>query len=262
MTDIEHPPVDPRWGQEGRDRKAEAILATLLLHCKRDLTRGVWLDIGCGSGGIAATLAEHVEGVIGIDPEPWNRWQTFRSQHSNLHFHVGSYRDLEALLKTGSCDVVICNQVYEHVDDPAALLASIHSVLKQDGICYFAGPNLLWPIEPHVFWPFVHWLPRTAAQRAMRALGSKQAHSLDAWSWSYWKLMRYIRAAGFSPVSVLSERLQAGLAERSVVARSLVAGVPRLLFKILAPIAPGFVFVLRKGGAQLCDDTQSRIHTR
>lgn len=248
MADIEPASADPRWGQEGRDRKAEAILATLQLYCVRDLTRGVWLDIGCGSGGIAATLAEHIEKVIGVDPEPWERWSAFRTQRSNLDFHVGSYRDLEPLLGTESCDVVICNQVYEHVDDPVALLASIHRVMKSDGICYFAGPNLLWPIEPHVFWPFVHWLPRPFAQRCMRALGSKHAQDLDAWSWPYWRLVRQFKMAGFRHDAIISERLKAGLASGS---SKLLRSVARLLsgpVSILAPLAPGFVFALRKRG--------------
>ena len=54
------------------------------------------------------------------------------------------------------------------------------------GIAYFAGPNLLFPIEPHVFWPFVHWLPRGLAVRLMRALGSRKV--LDANSASWWRL--------------------------------------------------------------------------
>ncbi|MDE2461791.1 MAG: class I SAM-dependent methyltransferase [Gammaproteobacteria bacterium] len=238
------PSTDPRWGQEGRDRKAEAILRTLQLHCDRDMRRGTWLDIGCGSGGIAATLAGHVERVVGVDPEPWERWQSYRSQHPNLSFHVGSYRDLETLLGADSCSVVVCNQVYEHVDNPMALLASIHRVLKSDGVCYFAGPNLLWPIEPHVFWPFVHWLPRKFAQRLMRLFGSKRADELNAYSIHYWRLMGWFRNAGFSPSVIIAARLNSEFA-----ARGWLVHLPEwfaTLINAMAPLSPGFVFSLRK----------------
>ncbi|MGA9852146.1 MAG: class I SAM-dependent methyltransferase [Gammaproteobacteria bacterium] len=239
-------PTDPRWGQEGRDRKAEAILATLRLHCSQDLREGIWLDIGCGSGGIAATLAAHVERVVGVDPEPWERWQSYRSQHLNLAFHVGSYRDLETLLGADSCSVVICNQVYEHVDDPRVLLAAIHHVLKPDGVCYFAGPNLLWPIEPHVYWPFVHWLPRSFAHGWMRTFGSKRAHDLDAWSWSYWHLVQAFRNTGFQQSVAVRERVRAHALQSGSLMARVLAGLPRVMFSVLAPCAPGFVFVLRK----------------
>lgn len=235
---------DPRWGQEGRDRKAEAILATLEFHCQRDLKRGIWLDIGCGSGGVAATLAAHVEKVVGVDPEAWARWETFREQHANLDFHTGSYRDLENLLTLGSVDVVVCNQVYEHVDDPLALLRAIHQVMKPDGVCYFAGPNLLWPIEPHVFWPFVHWLPRAFAQRGMRFFGSHHAEELDAWSWSYWRLTRAFRDMGFAFKVAIGERIHVQAASGSSALLRAIAHIPRPGLSAVAPMAPGFIFVL------------------
>lgn len=244
MSEADKAPSDPRWGQENRERKAEAILTTLRLHCRRDLTQGTWLDIGCGSGGIASTLAGQVARVVGVDPEPWDRWQSYRTQYANLGFYVGSYRDLEDLLGTDSCSVVICNQVYEHVDDPKALLGAIHKILKPDGVCYFAGPNLLWPIEPHVFWPLVHWLPRKFAQRLMRMFGSERADELNAYSANYWRLTGWFRDVGLSPSVIISARLNCEFA-----VRGWSLHFPRWFAAVLdamAPFSPGFVFCLRK----------------
>lgn len=247
MTEIASSPADPRWGYEGRDRKAEAILSTLQLHCGRDLTRGKWLDIGCGSGGVAATLAAHVQRVVGLDPESWERWHLFREQHSNLEFHAASYRDMERLLGPESVDVVICNQVYEHVDDPIALLEAIHLVMKPNAVCYFAGPNLLWPIEPHVFWPFVHWLPRSFAHRGMRVLGSKRAHDLDACSWSYWRLAGSFRHTGFRFEAAIHQRVVGGASlDGAGWILRVAARLPRWMVNATAPVSPGFVFVLSK----------------
>ncbi|MFT3789794.1 MAG: methyltransferase domain-containing protein [Rudaea sp.] len=244
-----HNPNDPRWGQEGRESKAEAILKTMQMHTGQNLTDAVWLDIGCGSGGIAATLAEHVRQVVAVDPESWARWEAFRNAHPNLVFHKGTYCSLGRLLKSNSVDVVVCNQVYEHVDDPVALLRAIHVALKPGGLCYFAGPNLLWPIEPHVFWPFVHWFPRQFAQRVMHFFGSKRAHELDAWSWSYWRLTRAFAKTSFSWKLVVVERIRAEAALHDSWLLRLAARVPASLIVWLMPLVPAFIFVLTKPSA-------------
>lgn len=244
MNETLHSPDDPRWGQDNRERKADALYRTLQLHTGHLPDSAVWLDIGCGSGGIAATLAPRVKRMVGIDPESWQRWQSFEDSHANLEFHSASYRELKSLLGPESVDVIICNQVYEHVDNPAALLQAIHAVLKPDGLCYFAGPNLLWPIEPHVFWPFVHWLPRRLAIGMMKRLGSRRADNLDAWLWPYGRLVRAFHATGFSHASAVRERVQAMQGRSSVV--QWLGRMPNWLYSTLLPVSPGFVFVLRK----------------
>ncbi|MFE8032936.1 class I SAM-dependent methyltransferase [Thiohalocapsa marina] len=160
---------DPRWGAEHREAKAAAILQTLCHFAMSNPARADWLDFGCGSGGIAAWLADHVDHITGVDPEPWERWRTFQAAHANLRFIPASAEN--SGLPEQSVDVVICNQVYEHVDDPQRQISEIRRVLRPGGYCYFAGPNLLFPIEPHVYWPFVHWLPRQFARSLMKALG-------------------------------------------------------------------------------------------
>ena len=238
-------PDDPRWGSDERDAKADAIWLTMLDRCGARISDGTWLDIGCGSGGIAVALAPKVRRMIGIDPEPWQRWHDFESAHANLSFHKydGDCRPPAAL--DGSIDVVVCNQVYEHVADPRALLADIARVLKPDGRCYFAGPNLLWPIEPHVFWPFVHWLPRRVAVRLMDLLGSKRSAELDARSTHYWRLTRWFGDAGLDYTIAISSRIRAGLESRGVRWHRQVRWVDSAL-DAMAPFSPGFVFVLCK----------------
>lgn len=234
--------TDPRWGAQHRDRKAAAVLRTMQEVCGDGVTTGRWLDVGCGSGGIARALADHVQQIEGVDPEPWERWPKFEAEAGNLRFHVGDCDRAEPPLQEAHYDVVVCNQVYEHVRDPLALLINIRRMLKQGGHCYFAGPNLWWPIEPHVFWPFVHWLPRPVAHRCMTALGSRRAVDLDAYSASYFQMTRWFRDAGLEYRDMLPERLRAEFREGSGIwsAARLVSGPMRLL----APVQPGFVFHL------------------
>lgn len=47
----------PRWGAEQRDAKARTILRVMERFGPASLRATRWLDIGCGSGGIAAAIA-------------------------------------------------------------------------------------------------------------------------------------------------------------------------------------------------------------
>jgi 2-polyprenyl-3-methyl-5-hydroxy-6-metoxy-1,4-benzoquinol methylase len=237
----------PRWGNQGRDRKAQAILRTLIASCGDDITRGSWIDIGCGSGGIAAALAPSARQIAGFDPEPWPNWASMAAQHSNLSFTAAGFDNEQLPLPENAVDVVICNQVYEHVARPEQLIRNIHRVLKPGGVCYFAGPNLLWPIEPHVFWPVVHWLPRQQAQLLMRLFGSGQAEHLDAYSKAHWTLARWFKRAGFQVFNLLRVRVVAEFesSDRRFV-RCIAWVVPDMVYKLLTPFSPGFVYLLVK----------------
>lgn len=233
---------DPRWGAESRDKKAQAILVTLSHFTQPTwLQEAVCIDIGCGSGGIAFHLAPHVQSIVGIDPEPWERWEPFKQQQSNLQFRQESADNLTCA--TASIDLVICNQVYEHVPDPNRLIAEIYRILKLGGYCYFAGPNLLFPVEPHVFWPFIHWLPRSLAVRLMRLVGSKAI--LDAYSTDYWRLKRWL--GDFTIFNAVPYILKHP--ERYGRSHWLWRGLsilPESLLNELTWLSPGFVFVLQK----------------
>ena len=237
----------PRWGNEARALKAQAILSTLTKYCGDQVVDGAWLDVGCGSGGIAASLASRVHVVVGIDPEPWDAWEDATAALSNLGFIVGAFDGEEFPATEESMDVVICNQVYEHVINPQRLVRNINRILRPGGVCYFAGPNLLWPVEPHVFWPFVHWLPRKWAHAVMRALGSRRTHELDAFSTNYWTLTRWFDDAGFEFKSGIGGRIQSGLELRGSRRLSRLAdSIPNVLYAALTPFSPTFVFILRK----------------
>ncbi len=245
MHDVVH--AVPRWGNEARDRKALAIWLTLLQCCGPRIAEGTWLDVGCGSGGIAAALATKAKHVTGVDPEPWEAWADAMTTHTNLKLIVGGFdRDVPPL-PDASVDVVVCNQVYEHVADPVALVRNIQRVLVPGGVCYFAGPNLLWPIEPHVSWPFVHWLPRKLAQALMLALGSSQAEALDAYSTHCWRLRRWFRDNRFEVRFGLRERIVAEMEMRGWIGcANWVRRVPIGLLGIGEPLSPGFIYVLKK----------------
>jgi len=225
----------------GREIKAQAILLTVKHFIPTELQQTTWLDIGCGSGGITASIAPYVKSIIAVDPVPWADWSNFQDIHPNLQFFNQSIQN--SLFSDNSIDVVLCNQVYEHVADPQFLIAEIYRVLKPGGYCYFAGPNLLFPIEPHVFWPFVHWLPRQFAVELLHFCGSKGI--LDAYSTDYWTLKKWLRA--FEITNAVPYILKnPTLYGRNTWMWRFLSSIPSPLLSALTPLSPTFVFFLQK----------------
>jgi 2-polyprenyl-3-methyl-5-hydroxy-6-metoxy-1,4-benzoquinol methylase len=236
------PPVkiDPGWGDRDRPIKASAILTTCRRVIGGDFSRMRWLDIGCGCGDIAATIAPHVGHITGIDPSPWQRWSALRALHPNLDFIQGDFQEAE---KIQTPDVAVCNQVYEHVEEPLRLIRLIQKALKPGGHVYFAGPNLLFPIEPHVFWHFVHWLPRSLAVRIMRAI--KARHVITAHSVTIWTLRRWFRGFDVTNALPLVLRQHGDYGRKGFLWRAL-ARTPHEMVDKLTFFSPGFIFVLKK----------------
>jgi 2-polyprenyl-3-methyl-5-hydroxy-6-metoxy-1,4-benzoquinol methylase len=234
-------PPDPQWGDQDRPEKAAAIFTTLRLMTGLDFSNSHWVDVGCGCGEIAAHLAPQVGRMTAIDPSPWQRWSKLKDAHPNLEFVQGDYTgDYPA---PNSIDVVVCNQVYEHVPDPEALIRFIHRILKPGGYAYFAGPNLLFPIEPHVFWPFVHWLPRRFAVKLMKLCGAK--YVVDANSVSIWRLRHWLRKFEVNNAFPTLVR-HADHYGRTGLFWGMLSIIPHTILDHLTFFSPGFVFVLHK----------------
>ena len=231
---------DPSWGDRDRPVKASAILSTCRRIIGGDFSEMRWLDIGCGCGEIAATIAPHVGHITGIDPASWQRWPTLRALHPNLDFINGDFQDAENI---ESPDVIVCNQVYEHVEEPLRLIQFIHKILKPGGHVYFAGPNLLFPIEPHLFWPFVHWLPRRHAVRIMRALKPRSVS--NAHSVTIWKLRRWFQGFDVTNAVPIILRHPEDYGRKGLLWRMLAA-LPHGTIDVLTALSPGFIFILRK----------------
>lgn len=87
------------------------------------------LDIGCGYGAVARSIARHVPDadVTGIDIEPVNVAQARNAENPpNLNFVEG---DATEAFPAGSWDVVVLSNVLEHIDDRTGFLAKIRERL-------------------------------------------------------------------------------------------------------------------------------------
>ncbi len=94
------------------------------------------LDIGGGTGGSAVRVAELGHRVSVIDPSPDALASLARRAREFGVEVTGQQGDLSSLLEVttpDSADVVLCHGVLEVVDDVAAALATIRTVLRPGG---------------------------------------------------------------------------------------------------------------------------------
>lgn len=92
------------------------------------------LDVGCGTGRLAAWIAERVgaAGVVaGIDPLA-ERVELARARSGGIHFAVGQAEDLGAF-GDASFDRVCLSSVFHWIDDKAKALGEVRRVLRAGG---------------------------------------------------------------------------------------------------------------------------------
>lgn len=83
------------------------------------------LDIGCGIGAVAYSMAKAGAVVTGVDVDGENiRRARERYQHENLTFITG---DVTKDLPDGDFDAIVMSNVLEHIDDRIGLLMTIRN---------------------------------------------------------------------------------------------------------------------------------------
>lgn len=71
----------------------------------------------------------------------------------------------------GEFDFVMSHAVVEHVGLEVDQRTFIEEIIRVGHTTCITTPNRFYPIELHVWLPFVHWLPRPLAQSVLRTLG-------------------------------------------------------------------------------------------
>jgi len=100
------------------------------------------LDWGCGAGDLVTEGRAAGYDVVGCDFDA-----------SGLYLSAINAEDYRLPYVDRSIDVVISNQVLEHVMDYEGSLAELRRVLKPGGAFLHMFPARMIPIEPHVFVP-------------------------------------------------------------------------------------------------------------
>ena len=156
------------------------------------------LDAGCGGGEYARALAARGAEVRGVEIEAAKLAKPRVAAEVRARLVQG---DLERTPFRSACfDLVLLNEVIEHVPDDTAALREAFRLLRPGGRLVVFAPNRLFPFETHGLhlrrsgrpvshvWPGVPWLPLPLLRVFFRP-----------WARNYWpwQLARLLRASGF-----------------------------------------------------------------
>jgi 2-polyprenyl-3-methyl-5-hydroxy-6-metoxy-1,4-benzoquinol methylase len=98
------------------------------------------LELGCADGAFAAAIKDHTGAEVwGIELS-----ETAAEQAAAVidRILVGDAGDQIAQLPDAYFDVIVCNDVLEHLVDPLAILTGLRSKLKPDGVVVASIPNI------------------------------------------------------------------------------------------------------------------------
>lgn len=207
------------------------------------------LDIGCGYGHTTIELAKRCRYVVGIEPMPelYKFALSLKSSSglANIEFRQQSIYDLT---EVEVYDLVVLDNVFEHLPDQQMALKKISQVLKPKGVVYILTPNKLWPIEPHYHLPFLSYLPLPAANLYLRLTRRGEDYSDACYLPTYWRLKRLLKECSeFSWHFVLPSDVTLAMSGRSLHYRLGVALIRRLPF--LWAISKSFLVIGVKTGA-------------
>jgi len=144
--------------RSGQDRRLNQIRQYVVLEDRRIL------DIGCGLGMYVDKFRCFSDDVHGVDVDP-EKVAEASERLPNITVAPAEhlpYGDDEF-------DVILLNEVIEHVDDDRLTIREAYRCLKPGGHVIIYAPNRLYPYETHGFYvfgqyyfrllPFVNWLP-------------------------------------------------------------------------------------------------------
>jgi SAM-dependent methyltransferase len=126
------------------------------------------LDFGCGRGVLHVTLKRLGFDAYGADVDV-HAITVARDFLRNAGYDVNSVGTINVDGKTtfpdAYFDVIVSDQVIEHVEDINLVATECARLTKTGGWGLHSYPAHLIPVEPHVFVPFVHWLPKKSIRR-------------------------------------------------------------------------------------------------
>lgn len=114
------------------------------------------LEVGCGEGAFVPLLTLPCE-VWGVEPEPQAAARAASRMHKVL---VGPFDAVQAEIPMRYFDLVVCNDVIEHLKDPESFLRSIRQRLVSGGHVTASIPNVrhwevLWQLLVSRDWRYV-----------------------------------------------------------------------------------------------------------
>jgi ubiquinone/menaquinone biosynthesis C-methylase UbiE len=115
-------------------------------------SNSVIVDLGCGNGSLVTEYLKYGFNAYGCD---------FKFKVVNVRnlFESGRIKIIDQVsyrlpFEDKSVDLILSDQVFEHVEDYSTTLSEMRRVLKPSGVCLNFFPSRYRIIESHVFIPF------------------------------------------------------------------------------------------------------------
>lgn len=139
------------------------------------------LEIGCGEGGNLLPFSELGCNVVGVDiascriKEAKSFFEDCGAEGQFIAEDFFKLKDMER-----NFDIIICHDVFEHIDDKKHFLLSIKKYLSDNGIIFMSFPAWQMPFGGHQqicrsrmlsHLPFVHLLPCALYKLLIKAFG-------------------------------------------------------------------------------------------
>lgn len=219
-------------------RRAKARTVAAILASETDLAQAHLLETGTGAGYLSAYFGEVARSVVSVD--------VVDEREESTGYEFRQVDGVGLPFADESFDVVVSNQVIEHLSEQERHVAECFRVLKPGGFAYIATPNRFWPREVHSGLWLLGWWPRPLASQIYR--WARQAE-WDVYPLSIGRLRRLLRpfAATISDYAprVLKEP------DRFAYSGNLrplkwVRWLPLSALALLTPIMPSFFILCRK----------------
>lgn len=230
-----------------RKIKAKKILTTIkdfLNKKNQKLTGAICLDIGGSAGFCAKSLSPFVKKIYVIDiDENALKYGKINNKTPNIIYKVGDAMFLP--FANNSIDIIICNQVYEHVPDSHQLFKEIYRVLKPKGMCYFGAGNRFVLVEQHYNLPFLSWFPKKVSNIYIRLFRKEKFYYENLLSFFGLKrLLKNFNIYDYT-INVIKNPVQFSATDL-VKKNSFISNLPRIFLKLIEPIFPGYIFIIQK----------------
>jgi 2-polyprenyl-3-methyl-5-hydroxy-6-metoxy-1,4-benzoquinol methylase len=157
-------PIQRTWENYSRSAEARGTLVLHLLSARTGISGKQVLDFGSGVGGTAYVFDRHGARVTAADVT-----DSFRFSRQRIDVHIGPTEP--STFAAGMFDIVIMQDVIEHLTDAEFQMKNVAQWLKPDGLLYLSTPNRWSPLnliaDPHWGVPLVAVLSRRCVKWLM-----------------------------------------------------------------------------------------------
>jgi ubiquinone/menaquinone biosynthesis C-methylase UbiE len=228
--------------ERGRLRIAKQI-KTVFAKEVGSLNKLTCLEVGSSNGIISNYLAPYFKKYIATDvDEVAIQEGKKRFKNKKLTFKVMSGEDLK--FKDNSFDILICNQVYQCVNNPKKLSKEMYRVLKPGGAVFFGGRNQLSFLEGQTGLPLIHFLPESLAVALAKMFNIKYFPVKCGTIWQVKKLFSNFEITNLNP-KILKYPSRYGFVNLKKI-EPITKLLPIQFLDQVDFLVPNFIFILRK----------------